>query len=315
MKNLLLPVHYIADKWDIFKRRMTKSNPSSNYWINLLGRFLFSLIFMIATLLLSWEMGIGQSTPLRIFFGLMYLGVFPGDALLCLLFPGKSSINFLEQFVFIILLSIGIITLIGFLLNYSPWGIRLESLLFSTEILTSLFYLIAYLRARRVYIKPEATLSIDNANLTTTMKKGNKKIQITTLITSMLSFLVLILLLVAAGPKEKYTEFFFLNRNNNLGIERNNYSLGEKIPLNFVVINHEGSIQNYHLLLIENDGAISIIANIKLDDQKQWNQIYVLNLIKLGENQIYKFVLYREGDSEPYRSLQIVLSVKENTDK
>jgi len=313
MNNIVITIlHYVTNR-NVIKRIQQIIKSNDRYILEYFVKLLLSIILVIILLFMSWNMGIGQTNISRIILGLIFLGLFPGDALLSILFPRRNSIILLERFVFMIIISISVITLIGFILNYTTWGIRVESLLWVTEIIIVIFYSISFFQRRNIYKNEEELITkveISNENNITV---NNRHINMFSLIISIIGIIALILLLGLSGPQEKYTEFFILDSNNHLGIENNNYLLNETLPLNFVVINHEGKTENYHLLLIASNGSISRIASFQVMDQKQWNQIYILNLYKLGEKQIYKFILYREGDLEPYRSLQIVISVYKNS--
>jgi uncharacterized membrane protein len=50
---------------------------------------------------------------------------FPGYVFITALFPEKKELDNLERLALSLGLSIAIVPLIGLLLNYTPWGIRL----------------------------------------------------------------------------------------------------------------------------------------------------------------------------------------------
>jgi uncharacterized membrane protein len=275
-------------------------------------RILLSTTATIAIIVLYRAMGMGQSSILRILFGILFIGFLPGDAFLIAMFPQREILSALERFVLTILISLIIIALIGFFLDYTVLGITLESLLFATDTIIIACYAISFIRRR-------AIMSEGKKTDTETLKPAEAvhspvltRKTIISLLASIIGSLALILLIGLTGPTEKYTEFFLLDSQYQLGIGRNRYALGESLPLNFVVINHEGKTELYHLLLIDNHNAIMHIASVQLGDRQQWNQPFQLDLTELGDNKIFRFVLYREGDNEPYRSLQIVITVSES---
>ncbi|MCS7099409.1 MAG: DUF1616 domain-containing protein, partial [Sulfolobales archaeon] len=61
-----------------------------------------------------------------------------GYATVEVLYPGERSLSNLERLALSIGLSLAIVPLVGLVLNYSPWGIRLEPALTSLAVYTTL---------------------------------------------------------------------------------------------------------------------------------------------------------------------------------
>ncbi|MFH1485465.1 MAG: DUF1616 domain-containing protein, partial [Chloroflexota bacterium] len=68
--------------------------------------------------------------PFRIALGLLLVLFLPGYSLIAALFPRKGDLSSMERVALSFGLSIVVVPLIGFMLNYTPWGIRLFPLLF-----------------------------------------------------------------------------------------------------------------------------------------------------------------------------------------
>ena len=69
--------------------------------------------------------------PVRIPLGLVMVLFVPGYTLIAALFPKKADLEGIERTALAFGLSIAVVPLIGLGLNYTPWGIRLEPVLFS----------------------------------------------------------------------------------------------------------------------------------------------------------------------------------------
>ncbi len=82
---------------------------------------------------------------LRVLFSVPVILFIPGYVLIAALFPEKKSIDGIERFALSIGLSIAVVPLIGLVLNYTPFGIRLDS------IVTSLFIIILAMMIITVY--------------------------------------------------------------------------------------------------------------------------------------------------------------------
>jgi uncharacterized membrane protein len=80
-----------------------------------------------------------NETPVRAIFGFILVLFAPGYVFISALFPREDELNWIERFALSIGLSICIVVFIGLGLNYMPWGIRLESILFSVSSFTLIF--------------------------------------------------------------------------------------------------------------------------------------------------------------------------------
>ena len=83
---------------------------------------------------------------LRAVAGLILEIYIPGYVFLEALYPKKDDFGKLEQLIYSIGISIILVTFVGFVLNYSPWEIRLDPLTVSLTILVSVIGLIGIYR-------------------------------------------------------------------------------------------------------------------------------------------------------------------------
>lgn len=73
---------------------------------------------------------------LRYALGSLFVLYLPGAALIELLYPKKSDLSQLERVALSLGLSLALVPLVGLVLNYTPWGIRLDPILASLSLLT-----------------------------------------------------------------------------------------------------------------------------------------------------------------------------------
>jgi len=90
--------------------------------------------------------GGGGLTPLRWFLGTVSVLFLPGYATVEALYPEEGALSPLERVALSIGLSLAVVPLIGLLLNYSPWGIRLGPVLTSLAAYTEGVALLASYR-------------------------------------------------------------------------------------------------------------------------------------------------------------------------
>lgn len=91
------------------------------------------------------------SNILRIILGVPFLFFFPGYALVTALFIKKEELDGIERVLLSLVMSIVIILLLGLILNYTPWGIRLEPILYSTALFIFITSVIAWLRRGQLF--------------------------------------------------------------------------------------------------------------------------------------------------------------------
>ena len=108
------------------------------------------LIAIIAITLLLFPAVAFTSGGLRIALGLFFVLFFPGYTLLSALFPGRGNLDGIERVALSFGLSIAVVPLIGLVLNYTPWGIRLYPILISITLFILVASGVAWYRQRKL---------------------------------------------------------------------------------------------------------------------------------------------------------------------
>ena len=90
-----------------------------------------------------------QARVARYVFGTIYVLFLPGYSLIEALYPEKQSLKPIERLALSIGLSLAIVPLLGLLLNYTPWGIRLDPIMASiTTFIVTMLLIAAYRKYR-----------------------------------------------------------------------------------------------------------------------------------------------------------------------
>jgi len=79
----------------------------------------------------------------------------PGFVVVQALFPGGRELDDIERFALSVGLSIAITPLIGLILNYTPWGIRLDPIITSLFMFTLSIAVLATCRKYRAVLSAE----------------------------------------------------------------------------------------------------------------------------------------------------------------
>ncbi|MBI2979682.1 MAG: DUF1616 domain-containing protein, partial [Chloroflexi bacterium] len=104
---------------------------------------LFVVIFIVAIIFFP-------PNVLRIVLALPFLLFFPGYTFMAAVFPRKDQLDIMDRIALSFGISIAVLPLVGLILNYSPWGIRLEPVLYSISSLIFAMSIIAWLRRRKL---------------------------------------------------------------------------------------------------------------------------------------------------------------------
>jgi uncharacterized membrane protein len=104
------------------------------------------LITIVLLTLALFPIAIFTSGPLRLILSFFCMVIFPGYALVSALFPQQTSISIIERIAISFGASIAILAIIGFLLNFTPWGIQLSSILISVTAFILICAVIGFVR-------------------------------------------------------------------------------------------------------------------------------------------------------------------------
>jgi len=97
--------------------------------------FIAIIIFVVVSVIFIVVPPLNE-TPVRIILGFPLVLFLPGYSLICALFPKKDEMDGIERIALSIGLSIAVAVIIGLVLNYTPWGIRLGPILLAISSFT-----------------------------------------------------------------------------------------------------------------------------------------------------------------------------------
>jgi uncharacterized membrane protein len=108
------------------------------------------LIAVVVATLLLLPLVAFTTGGFRIAFGILFALFFPGYALISALFPKGDSLGGIERVALGFGLSIAIVPLIGLILNFTPWGIKLYPIVISVTLFILIASAVAWYRQRRL---------------------------------------------------------------------------------------------------------------------------------------------------------------------
>jgi uncharacterized membrane protein len=123
------------------------------FWERNLPLYL-SLTVSLGTLLVVYALP--DDFPLVVFrwiLGSVFVLSIPGYVAVEALFPKGRELDGIERLALSVGLSLALVPLVGLLLNYTPWGIRLDPIMVSLTILTIGLALVAFARRFRLSVE------------------------------------------------------------------------------------------------------------------------------------------------------------------
>src|SRR2546425_1049821 len=114
-------------------------------------RFLDDLIAIaLATVTLVAAILLLPQSPVRVVLGLPFVLFFPGYTLIAALYPRRDDLDGIERLALSLGLSLAVVPLIGLVLNYLPWGIRLAPIVVSLTLFVAACCVAAALKRGRL---------------------------------------------------------------------------------------------------------------------------------------------------------------------
>lgn len=278
-------------------------------------RLSLELFFIIGfSLLLALIIAVDKANRLHFFrvaLGLPFILFFPGYTLAAALFPKQSDLDSIERVALSFGLSIAVVPLVGLGLNYTPWGIRL------TPILVALILFICAMSALALYRRSRLPFG---ERFIPTFEVNLPAWSELTKLDKVLSLILILAILFAVGsifyvittPKvgEKFTEFYILGTGGKAEGYPRELAPGEKGWVVVGIVNHEYGPIKYYVEVVAGGHLKKRLGPVELAHEEKWEEKVDFAVGQPQENLKIEFLLYREGDKEPYRSLHLWVNVR-----
>lgn len=246
------------------------------------------------------------SGTVRVALGLTFVLFSPGYALISALFPARDDLNGIERVALSFGLSIAVVPLLGLILNYTPWGIRLYPILLTLLVFTILLSVIAIYRRNKLSAEKRFVISL---NVETTewgsFSRLNKILSLA--LVGAVMFAVGSFYYVATTPKvgEKFTEFYILGPGGKAEGYPWYMKTGEEKEVILGTVNHEYRPVSY-TVEVRMDGYVKMrLGPFELNHEEKKEEPVSFSIYEPHENLKVEFLLFKDGESDPYRSLHL----------
>jgi uncharacterized membrane protein len=251
------------------------------------------------------------TNPIRSLLVLPFVFIFPGYCLTAMLAPAKGDLKIFVRIVISLGLSIFVTPLIGFLLNYTPWGMSTVSLLLSHAAL--IFFLSAVAWQRRKKLPLDRRLIIDfEIPVARWWRVNNLDRALNAILLISLIVGISSLAYVTMNPiiGEKYTEFYILGSAGKAADYPKEIIVGSEAKVTVGIINREGTDVNYHVTIRIGSQEVDSSWSVTLHDGEKIEHEMSFTPQAVGENQKVEFLLYTNNNSIPYRNVYYWITVR-----
>lgn len=268
------------------------------------------LIAVVLLAILLFPLVLLTVGPFRIILGLLFILFFPGYTLISALFPKQEDLHGLERIALSFGTSIAVVPLLGLVLNYTPWGIRLLPVLVAISTFVIITSIIAWFRHsrltsdRRFYV----TLKTDMSGWKT-MNAFNKGLTIVIAIAIIVAIGGLTFMVTSSQANETYTEFYILGPNGKAENYPRQLLFNEPAEVILTVINHEQQPSSYQIEIKMQDIIYDTVETGILSDGQKYEKRISITPKEKGESQKIEFWLYMNESDVAYFEKPLYLYV------
>jgi len=237
---------------------------------------------------------------LRIILGLPFILFFPGYALAAALFPKKEGIGSIERLTLSLAMSFVTVSLIGLILNYTPWGIRLEPMLYSIASFIFITSVIAWFRRRRLLWRERFGIEFHLVLPSWRIGIGDKVLAIILVLAILGALGVIGHVIATPKAEDKFTDFYILGLEEQAADYPRELRVGEEGRVIVGIANHEYETVSYRIEVRVNGTRNNEVGPIMLEHNGKWEEIVSFSLSEPREDQKVEFFLYKNGEVEPY---------------
>ena len=285
-----------------------------NFRLSIFAEYCIVAAFGILLLVLIASGIQGLSTPFgvgRLILGLVYVLLIPGYYLHLIVFPNINHLDAAERFALSLVISIALIPPIALLLDYFPEGLHSQNIVVTEGVIIVVTALLSGWQRLRQSPETRFFLSVSFGGVSWWTEQNRlTKVLILTVISGFSVVLVTGLLIVTQpSPSGYFTEFYVIGRDNLAEDFPFQIGLDQPVTVTVGVENHEGVSAQYSVQVLENETPVAELDPFELPDNGKIEKEITFELEQISENDQIKFILYRDGDIDPYRLLRLWIKV------
>lgn len=292
------------------------------------------VVGLVAAALLAVWLPVVRESWLRAVLGGLFVLFVPGYAVVAALFPEKARVQTakpeksrvwgrnrriggVERVVLSLGTSLAIVPLIGGVLNFTPFGIRLTPIVVSVSVVTVVMAVVA--AVRRWKLPPDERFRVRYDEWYASVRRAlvhvdsptDRALNVALALSLVLAVGTMAYAVASPKPQESYTEFYLLGENDGGELVADEYPTefvqGEPQRLFVGVGNHERTQMNYTVVVVlqrvvADDGSTRVIEQeelhrfrVELTDGERWEREHAVRPTMTGESLRLQYMLFREN--------------------
>jgi len=247
--------------------------------------------------------------PVRFIFGIPLVLFLPGYSLIAILFPRIDDLDGIERVALSFILSIAIVPLLGLVLNFTTFGIRLAPVLTVLSTFTISLSLVSWIRRLKLPAEERFRIPFERlSKLNLSQSILDKYLSIVLIASIIGSSATLVYVVVTPKTGERFTEFYLLGPNGIASDYPTDLKVGEEGKVVIGIINQEYENITYRLEVNFN-GYLIHKEHVFLIENKKLEEHFTFKAIEKGKNQKLEFILYIDQQKEAYRTIHLWVNV------
>ena len=249
---------------------------------------------------------------LRLILGIAFVLYIPGYLLQSVFFSHNNELDMIERVGLSLGLSVALVTLLTLLINALPWGLRPWPILIGQFSLILVLILVTIV-ARKILPGDQAHIPQGLPNLSkwwTSLRSGERNVMLIMAGALFIAIITAAWIFLTPSPNQYMTEFYILGQEGLAEDYPREMIMGQILTITTGITNREGITSTYSIQIKSNDQVIGQAGPITLENKATWEQAVEFTVAKVGDDQQITFILYREGQPTPYRTLQLWINVK-----
>lgn len=269
------------------------------------------LLINLLVIVLIGIINFSPSGILQIILGLPLVIFSPGYVLIAALFPKRDHLDGVERVALSFILSIVVVSLVAFILNFTPWGIRIESVLYSVTLFIFLTSTFAWLKLRRLPEPERFGIEFPGWVPHLSGRGWDRALSILLILSILGVFGTLGYTITNPKVGEKYTEFYILGLSGAATDYPDELTVWEEGEVIVVISNQEHGPVTYRVEVVIDGARNSGVGPVTLEYGEKWEEKVSFTPTRVGDNQKIEFLLYRQGQNEIYQKLHLWVDVIE----
>ena len=229
-----------------------------------------------------------------------------------MLFPRREGMGGIERVALSFGMSLAVAPLLGLILNATPWGIGLESILGSVVSFIFITSIVAWVRLMRVPVEERFSLEFQMAMLGCGKSAWDKVLSVVLALAILGTFGTLVYVIAVPKVGELFSEFYILGLEGKAADYPSELAVGEEGRVIVGFINNEHKTVSYRVEVRINNEKSNEMGPIVIENEGTWEGEISFVPEIVGEHQRVEFLLYKNGETKPcFEPLRLWMNVTE----